>query len=445
MSIEDTLLEYYKQTAKENDIPADLYHKYNVKKGLRNENKTGVLVGLTRICDVVGYKMIDDKKVDCEGELYYRGISIKDIITNCSFKPGIFEETAFLLLFGKLPTLKEYNNFKRFLQANYELPDLYVTTNIMHLPAVNIMNKIQRALLMLYDFDELAEDCSVNNTLIQGLNLLAKMPAIVLYSYYSKLQNNKNLPLPKPNNSLSIAENILMMLKGINNYSEDEVILLDIIMTIHADHGGGNNSTFTNIVVSSTDSDMYSSLSAAVGSLKGPKHGGANEKVNLMMLDAINKLGLTPNEEDLLTYIKNLDHKKAFDGSGLIYGMGHAIYTISDPRAKILSKYCEILADKKGILEKLNFYRLFEDLASKYLYEEKKTNFGANLDFYSGLAYELLDIPQDLFLPIFAISRTSGWLAHNLENKLYCNKIIRPANQYIGEYISYKPLSERNK
>ena len=447
MKKEDILVELYRQAAVDNDIPAELYPKYDVKKGLRNENKTGVLVGLTRICDVVGYEMIDGKKVDIPGRLYYRGIEIKDIVANCDFKPGTYEEVCYLLVFGSLPTKQQYDDFCVYLRENYQLPDTFLNSTLLKLPAQNMMNKIQRALLVLYEYDFLAEDISVENTLIQGLNIVAHLPTIVIYSYLNLLQTKSGITreMPKPNSELGFAESILYMLREDHSFTKEEAELLDIIMTIHADHGGGNNSTFANVVVASTDTDLYSALAAAVGSLKGPKHGGANEKVCAMMSDAILTLGLKATADQMKDHIAKLLNREGFDNSGLFYGIGHAVYTISDPRAELLFDCCQNLASSDYFKEKLAFYQQFANVAIDYLQETKGGYFCANVDFYSGLAYEMLAIPSELYLPIFAISRTIGWLAHNLENKLYSNRIIRPATKFIGDYISYTKLEERKQ
>ena len=447
MQNKDALIKIYQKAAVDNNIPAELYTIYNVKKGLRNENKTGVLVGLTRICDVVGYEMRDGQKVDIPGQLFYRGIEIKDFVANCQIKPGAFEEVCFLLLFGKLPNESEYLNFCDYLKANYPLPKEFIDVNILRLPAFNLLNKIQRALLMLYDYDTSADDISGENTLLQGLNILAKLPALAIYSYFGMLsaKNGQPLELPLPNPKLTMAENLLSLIRNNQAYSKTEAEVLDVIMALHADHGGGNNSTFANIVVSSTDTDLYSCLATAVGSLKGPKHGGANERVVAMMNDAINQLGYTPSDEALADYLGKLLDKQAFDKSGLIYGIGHAIYTVSDPRAEILYEYCQKLALTSENQVKLAFYRNFEKAAVAYLKNNKQADFCINVDFYSGLAYEMLNIPKELFLPIFVISRVVGWLAHNLENKLYCHKIIRPATKYIGEYLTYQDLKAGKK
>ena len=445
MKKEDVLVELYKQAAGDNDIPAELYKKYDVKKGLRNENKTGILVGLTRICDVVGYEMVDGIKVDIPGKLYYRGIDIKDIVANCDFRPGTYEEVCYLLLFGKLPNKKQYADFCSYLRENYQLPENFRNSTLLNLPAQNMMNKIQRALLLLYEYDFLAEDISIENTLIQGLNIIAHLPTIAVYSYLNLLQSKTGITreMPEANTELSLAENILYMLREDHIYVKAEAELLDIIMTIHADHGGGNNSTFANVVVASTDTDLYSALAAAVGSLKGPKHGGANEKVCAMMNDALITLGIKANSDQMQNYIVKLLNRDGFDNSGLFYGIGHAVYTQSDPRAEILYDCCQNLATSAIYQDKLAFYHQFAQVAIDHLQNIKGGYFCANVDFYSVLAYEMLKIPAELYLPIFAISRTVGWLAHNLENKLYSNRIIRPATKYIGDYIGYTKLAER--
>lgn len=445
MSKNQQLIEILKQSITTNNIANELYHQYDVKKGLRNENKTGVLVGLTRICDVVGYQIIENKKVDCEGELYYRGIEISDIIKHRSFKVGTYEEVCFLLLFGKLPNQDEYQTFVDSLHSNYLLPKKYIDLNLMQFPAQNLMNKIQTALLGLYHYDQNPDDPSVENTLIQGLNILAKMPAIIVYSYYNKINyyQHKPLFLNSIDQTLSIAESILHLLRPDGLYQTSEVELLDILLCLHADHGGGNNSTFANLVISSTETDLYSALAGAVGSLKGPRHGGANEKVTGMLELAINDLGTTPSDQAIIEFIDNILAKKIYDQSGLLYGFGHAVYTISDPRAIILKQYISLLETDSTFQTKLTFYLRFEQVACEYMAAKKDTSFGVNVDYYSGLAYEILQIPTDLILPLFASSRVVGWLAHNIENKLYSDKIIRPATKYIGELNNYIPMKDR--
>ncbi len=431
-----TILNIFEKYISENKIPNELYKKYNVKKGLRNEDGTGVLIGLTRIADVVGYIRDEEgNKIDIPGELYYRGIPLKTLYEKVSESNQTgYEDICFLLLFGYLPNKKELTIFKKELRNNYDLPEGYLVTNILKAPSINIMNKIQGALLLLYSYDKNADSCSVENILKQGLSVIAKLPAIIVYSYAAKkhLINNQSLLIHPVRHDLSIAESILYLLKGENNYTQEEVKILDLLMIIQADHGAGNNSTFTSLVVSSTDTDIYSSFTAAVGSLKGPKHGGANVTCKHMMDEVIKEVGLKATDEEILNVVKRILDKDFFDKKGLVYGLGHAVYTISDPRCVLLKKQATEVAEMTGKIDYLEFYKRFEDIACNYIKEIKGKNISANVDFYSGLIYDMLKIPEDLFTPIFVASRAVGWLAHNIEEKINSGRIIRPAGQYVG-------------
>ncbi|MGI6608034.1 MAG: citrate synthase [Erysipelotrichaceae bacterium] len=434
-----TILNIFEKYISENRIPNELYKKYNVKKGLRNEDGTGVLIGLTRIADVVGYtRDKEGNKKDIPGELYYRGIPLKTLYekVSASNQTG-YEEICFLLLFGYLPDKKELAIFKKELRNNYDLPEGYLAANILKAPSINIMNKIQRSLLLLYSYDDNPDNCGVENMLEQGLSIIAKLPAIMVYSYAAKrhLINNQSLLIHPVRHDLCIAESILYLLKGENNYSKEEVKILDLLMIIQADHGAGNNSTFASLVVSSTDTDIYSSFTAAVGSLKGPKHGGANITCKHMMDEIIKEVGLDASEEEILNIIKRILNKDFFDKTGLIYGLGHAVYTISDPRSVLLKKQATAVAEISDKIDHLEFYKKFEDIACNYIKEVKGINICANVDFYSGLIYDMLKIPEDLFTPLFVTSRAVGWLAHNIEEKINSGRIIRPAGQYVGGII----------
>ena len=394
-------------------IPREWFSKYGVKRGLRNEDHTGVLVGLTRIADVVGYQR-DEKgqKVDCDGVLYYRGIDIRELANVENYQGYLYEEASFLLLFGYLPTEDELNAFCKVLQNGYDLPDDFLEMNLLRLPGKNLMNKLQHALLTLYNYDPDPDNTDVYQTLRKGLNIMSKLPSIAVYAYMSKVHyyNRKSLVIHYPRKDYSTAENILSMLRPDSKFTPKEAQLLDLLLFLHADHGGGTNSTFTNIVVSSTDTDIYSSMASSVGALKGPRHGGANIRVSLMM-----------------------EH----------YGFGHAVYTLSDPRAEIMRHYCGILAKEKGMTDVFRFYNRFEKLAMKTLKEEKGVNMCSNVDYYSGFAYNMLGIPRDLYTPLFVISRMVGWLAHNIEHKLYDNRIVRPAAKYVGDLMDYIPRKDR--
>lgn len=440
------LQKIFQNSIPENKIDNELYTKYDVKKGLRNEDGTGVLIGLTRIADVVGYKLVNGKKVDDQGELYYRGIPITQLCRNLDQDEICgYEETCFLILFGHLPTQQELSLFTSQLRSRYTLPEGFLATNILRYPSMNIMNQIQKALLMLYGEDPQADDISVLNTLDQGLSILAKMPAILCYSMAAKAHffENKSLIVHPVRTEYSIAENILSLLRPDQQFTHQEAKILDLMMVLHADHGSGNNSTFANIVVASTGTDIYSAMAASVGSLKGPRHGGANISARRMMDAFLAEIGLEASDEQLTALLEKIMDKQFFDGKGLIYGMGHAVYTLSDPRSEILKKQIEILAEEKNCKERFVFYQRTEELAKQVIYRRKGIHVSSNIDFYSGLVYSMLDIPEDCYSPLFAASRMVGWLAHNIENKLYCDRIVRPAGKYVGTLADYIPIDQR--
>ncbi len=440
----EKIKEIFNQSVIDNNIPGEEYTRWNVKKGLRNEDGTGVLIGLTRIADVVGYKVIDGKKTSCEGELLYRGIKLTDITRNFD-RSGIYgyEETAFLILFGHLPDREELEAFRSELAGNYELTTGFMNKYIFNDPGSHVMNKIQTLLLAMYESDDDPDDPGVENTLRQGLNIIAKFPSIMCYSYAVKhhQRDGGSLIIHHVDKNKSIAENILGMLRPDQKYTPEEAKLLDLMLVMHMDHGSGNNSTFTNIVVSSTDTDLYSSLSASVGSLKGPRHGGANISVQRMMDAVIGEIGFGASDEQIEDIIHRILKKEFGDGSGLVYGIGHAVYTLSDPRAEILKKKIEELY--RHDLKVFDFYVRFENIARRILKEERGKDVSSNIDFYSGLIYKTLGIPEELYTPLFACARTVGWLAHNIENKLYCNRIVRPAGKYVGSESEYIDLEDR--
>lgn len=424
------------QSIDTNNIPSNDYVKYNVKKGLRNEDGTGVLVGLTQIADVVGYERIDGKKVDCPGRLYYRGYEISHLMKKLDFKSHKgFEECTFLLLFGHLPNIEEYELFKSFLNENIQLPHDFLELNILRTPGKNIMNKIQQCILMLYAYDENADNTSPYNTLIQGLSLMAKMPSIIAYSYQSKIHNydDASLVIHKVKSDETISETILRLTRLDGKYTNVEAETLDSMLALHADHGGGNNSTFTNVVISSTGTDLYSSMAGSVGALKGPRHGGANLSVVEMMQAVISEIGYSEDENQIRSLIERILNKDFYDHHGLVYGMGHAVYTLSDPRSVLLQEKAYELAKEKGMIKEFEFYQRFEKCASDVIYEKKGKRVSSNIDFYSGFVYEMLGIPQELVSPLFVCARMVGWLAHNIEDKCYCDKIIRPATKYVGD------------
>ena len=441
------IIDFYQKGLKYNQIPNEYFKEYDVKKGLRNEDGTGVCVGLTKIADVVGYERINQKKVGINGKLYYRGIEVHDLIygryqNNHAYA---YEETCFLLLFGYLPDQQELTAFSEILQQEYDLPDQFLETVILQLPSKNLMNQLQQAVLSLYDFDSCPDAIDVDNTLRQGLSIMAKLPSMLCYAYHSMAHHfeKASLHIHYPQKHYSMAENILHMLRADSKFSKREAQMLDLMLVLHADHGGGNNSTFTNVVIASTGTDMYSTVAGSIGSLKGPRHGGANLQVCNMMKEVIAQIGLAADEATIKEIQRRLLNKEFYDKSGLIYGMGHAIYTLSDPRAELLKEHLYELALEKHEEERFDFYRRFERCAKEIMYETKGITVSANVDFYSGLVYEMMNIPQDLFTPLFVCARMVGWLAHNIENKLYDGRIMRPATKYVGELQEYIDIEKR--
>ena len=437
---------FYQKAREHNDIANDLFRRYDIKKGLRNEDGTGVRVGLTKIADVVGDKYVEEVKTDDIGRLYYRGIELRDIIHGRNYETICgYEETCFLLLFGYLPKEEELKEFCAYLRAHYELPDDFLESKFLHMPGKNLMNRLQQAVLALYDYDDAPDNISVENTLEQGLNILAKLPSIICYAYQSKMHryNKESLVIHPAQEHLSIAENILYMLRKDHAFSTLEAKLLDMMLIVHADHGGGNNSTFTNVVISSTGTDFYSSMVGAIGSMKGPRHGGANLKVSGMMKAVIEEIGYCENDIEIKALIYRILHKQFYDYSGLVYGMGHAIYTLSDPRSEVLQEYIEKLAEKKGRVKEYEFYQRFEQCAKEVILDVKGVNVSSNVDFYSGFVYSMMGIPEDLFTPLFVMARMVGWLAHNIENKEYDGRIMRPATKYVGSVKQYVKMEDR--
>ena len=440
------LAQFYGKSQNFTQIPRTWYSKYGVKRGLRNEDHTGVLVGLTRIADVVGYKRDgDNNKVNCDGILYYRGIDIRDLVKKENYHGYLYEEACFLLLFGYLPNRKELASFCHILQNSYDLPDEFLEMNLLRLPGKNLMNKLQHALLTLYNYDPDPDNTDIYQTLRKGLNIMGKMPSIACYAYMSKVHyyERRSLIIHYPRKNYSAAQNILSLLRPDEKFTEQEAHLLDLLLFLHADHGGGTNSTFTNVVVASTDTDIYSAMASSIGALKGPRHGGANIKVSIMMHRIMEAIGPNGTEAQMRDVINKILNKQFQNQSGLVYGFGHAVYTLSDPRAEIMRHFCGKLAKEKGMEQEFEFYRRFESVAIKTLSERKGTNICSNVDYYSGFAYKMLGIPQDLFTPLFVVSRLVGWLAHNIENKLYDGRIIRPATKYVGDIVAFTPLEDR--
>ncbi len=443
--------EIYKLSSlcKENGyIPPELYGTYQVNRGLRDINGNGVLTGLTEISEIQSSKMVNGEKMSCEGKLFYRGVDIEDIVHGfIKDKRFGFEETVYLLLFGKLPNIPELNEFKDLLAAYRSLPTNFVRDIIMKAPSRDMMNTLARSVLTMYSYDENANDISLPNVLRQCLQLIALFPLFSVYGYqaYSHYHDGNSLFIHNPKPELSTSENILHLLRADGSYTELEARVLDLALVLHAEHGGGNNSTFTTHVVSSSGSDTYSVIAAAIGSLKGPKHGGANIKVVQMFEDMKANINDWNDEEEVASYLKALLHKEAFDKAGLIYGMGHAVYSLSDPRANIFKRFVGYLADEKGRNKEFNLYSMVERLAPQIISEERKIYKGvsANIDFYSGFVYSMLDLPLELYTPIFAIARIAGWSAHRIEELINAGKIIRPAYKNVRGREAYIPLKER--
>ncbi len=431
------------------EINKELFDHYGVKRGLRNADFSGVLVGLTHIGNVVGYDNKDGKLIPREGELYYRGIELKDLAKGfMSDGRHGYEETAYLLLTGQLPNKTELSNFTEYLADQSELPQFFSKNMILSLRGRDVMNMLARSVLGLYAADEDAENFTHENLMKQTISLIAKFPVIVAYAYYGMRHSfqRKSLIIRHPQKELSLAENFLYMLKG-NDYTKLEADLLDLSLVIHAEHGGGNNSTFTTRVVSSARTDTYSAIAAALGSLKGGLHGGANLKVIDMMENIKANVKDWTDKKEVSEYLMKLLNKEAFDKSGKIYGIGHAIYTLSDPRAVLLKEKARELAEEKDKIKEFNLYALIEELAPEVFYQFKGENakvICANVDFYSGFVYQCLKIPKEIYTPIFAIARISGWAAHRIEEVTFSSRrIIRPAYKCVIDRSTYLPLESR--
>lgn len=429
-------------------IDPELYGKYEVKRGLRDLNGKGVLTGLTEIAEVHSYITIDSEMIPCEGKLYYRGIDMEQIVDGfVSEKRFGFEETTYLLLFGKLPTKSELDDFNKLLGSYRSLPTSFVRDIILKAPSRDMMNTLARSVLTLYSYDDTADDLSIPNVLRQCLQLIALFPELSVYGYqaYKHYHDGQSLYIHAPQPHLSTAENILYLLRPDSKYTDLEAKILDLALVIHADHGGGNNSTFTTHVVSSTGTDTYSTVAASLGSLKGPKHGGANIKVIRMFDDMMENIKDWSDEDEISQYLSDLLNKKAFDKAGLIYGMGHAVYSISDPRARVFKGFVEKLSKEKGMEKEFALYSAVERLAPQVIAKERKIYKGvsANVDFYSGFVYRMLGLPMELYTPIFAIARISGWSAHRIEELVNNGKIIRPAYKNVAPRTDYVPMGDR--
>lgn len=440
----EELVRYCKDSG---SIDQNLYVTYDVKRGLRDSNGQGVLTGLTEISDVVAYDVIDGECVPSDGHLYFQGYDVEDLEKGFHGSKFGFEETIYLLLFGALPDKQQFDEFVELLETFRELPRKFTRDVILKAPSKNMMNVLQRCVLTLYSYDDNPDDISIENVLKQSLGLIAQFPLIAAYGYqgYKHYFHDKSLVIHNPKKGLSTAENFLRLIRADKKYTELEAQVLDICLVIHAEHGGGNNSTFTTHVISSTGTDTYSTVAGSLGSLKGPKHGGANLKVQQMFDDLKEHVKDWSDEEALTEYLDSLLNKEGFDRSGLIYGMGHAVYTNSDPRARILKRYAEKLAEEKGKQKEFQLYDTVERIAAELL--AKRRNRGktisANVDFYSGFVYNMLGIPIELFTPIFAIARIAGWCAHRIEELVNAGKIIRPAYKYVGTHRDYRPMEDR--
>lgn len=426
-------------------INQDLYVAYDVKRGLRDSNGKGVLTGLTEISDVVAFDIENGERVPAEGNLYIQGYNIEDLEKGFHGSKFGFEETVYLLLFGELPTRAQFNKFVELMETFRELPRKFTRDVILKAPSKNMMNVLQRCVLTLYSYDDKPDDISVRNVLRQSMELIAQFPLIAAYGYqgYRHYYQDKSLIIHNPKKGLSTAENFLRLIRADKKYTELEARVLDICLVLHAEHGGGNNSTFTTHVISSTGTDTYSTVAGSLGSLKGPKHGGANLKVQQMMSDLKEHVSNWDDEAAITEYLQSLLNKQGFDHSGLIYGMGHAVYTLSDPRARILKRYAEKLAEEKDRQDEFKLYTTVERIAAELLASKRKSAISANVDFYSGFVYTMLDIPIELFTPIFAIARIAGWSAHRIEELVNAGKIIRPAYKYVGTHKQYLDMDDR--
>jgi len=429
-------------------IPADLYTEYKVFRGLRDLNGNGVRAGLTTISEVTAKKIVDGVEVPMDGKLYYRGIDVEDIVAGFLKEDRFgFEETIYLLLFGNLPTKEELNAFNDLLSHYCSLPPKFTRDIIMKAPSSDMMNTLARSVLMLYYYDDNADDISIPNVLRQSLQLISMFPLLAVYGYhaYSHYERDQSLFIHQPDKDLSIAENILHILRPDQQFTQLEARILDLSLVLHADHGGGNNSTFTVHVVSSSGTDTYSSIAAALGSLKGPKHGGANIRVAGMMEDLQKTVANPKDEGQVADYLKRLLHKEAYDRSGLIYGIGHAVYSLSDPRARLFETFVQRLSAEKGREDEYKLYATVARLAPEIIAKERRMYKGvsANIDFYSGFVYDMLNLPMELYTPIFAISRIAGWSAHRIEELVNSSRIIRPAYKSVADFNPYIPLTDR--
>lgn len=442
------IIQLAKMSEKADIIETELFTKYDVKRGLRDLNGKGVLAGLTRISDVRANRIVDGVQIPIHGDLFYRGYNVKDLVDGFTKENRFgFEEVTYLLLFDKLPNKEELDSFCSLLSFYRNLPTSFVRDIIMKAPSRDMMNTLARSVLTLYSYDDRADDTSLPNVLRQCLQLISLFPLLSIYGYqaYSYYHDGKSLYIHSPLPELSAAENILHILRPDSSYTPLEARILDIALVLHMEHGGGNNSTFTTHVVTSSLTDTYSAIAAAIGSLKGPRHGGANIKVVQMFEEMKHSLSDWTDEEEVSAYLLKLLRKEAFDHAGLIYGVGHAVYSKSDPRAVIFKSFVEKLSEEKGLQKEFALYSLVERLAPEVIAKERQIYKGVNInvDFYSGFVYHMLGLPMELYTPIFAMARISGWSAHRMEELANNGKIIRPAYKPIGSDHTYVGMHSR--
>lgn len=447
ISITDYTDEQVKLCVKNDQIDKNLYQEYGVKRGLRDEQGQGVLTGLTNISQITAFKNVNGEKVPCDGELLYRGYNVRDLVNGAADKRFIFEEGVYLLLFGDLPDNEQLAKFREALNNSMDFPTNFTRDVIMKAPRVDIMNSMTRSILTLACYDDRQDDLSLSNVLRQCIMLISNFSMMAVYGYhaYNHYDNNGSMYIHRPDSNLSIAENFLRMLRPDKSFTELEARVLDIALLLHMEHGGGNNSTFTTRVVTSSGSDTYSAIAAAMSSLKGRKHGGANLQVMKMMDDIKSHVSDFGDEEEIATYLDKILNKQAYDRQGLIYGMGHAVYSLSDPREQVFRKFVEELAHNKGKDKDLMLYENIEKVAPMLIARERKIYKGVspNVDFYSGFVYEMLGIPRELYTPLFAIARIAGWSAHRMEELVTTDKIIRPAYKSLVTDREYIPRDLR--
>lgn len=447
--MEEKIYQLADSIEKYNSIDKSFYKKFDIRRGLRNKDGTGVLVGITAVGDVKGYDRADDKIIPIEGNLYYRGYSVLDIVKDLKKDNRFgFEEVIYLLLFNKLPTKEALEKFKKILIEQRRLPDRFLEDVLLKVPGDNIMNKMMRSMLTLYSFDANPDSIDTFNVLNQSISLISKLPLIMGYAYQAKRHylDGQSLVIHFPYEDRSMSENILHIIRNNDDYSDLEAKVLDLLLILHAEHGGGNNSAFATHVVTSSGTDTYSAIATGLASLKGPRHGGANLKVKEMLDDIKANVGDINDLSKLEEYLKKMLDKKAFDNKGLIYGLGHAVYTLSDPRALLLKEQAKKLAKEKGMKEEYEFIENVEKIGARLVQEKNKAEYAscANVDMYSGFVYQMLGIPEELYTPLFAVSRMSGWAAHRLE-QILDEKIIRPAYKSISNLREYEPFSERRE